>query len=102
MTDGQLGATILGFVAPLALAWFKRWNLNKNAQAGIILAGLLVVAGVTMLLSGDINPAACSGLDLLPCVKIVVGYLVAVFGAALGSYKYVWQAFGIDDRIAGK
>lgn len=101
MTNGQLGAAILAFLAPLVLAIFKRYDLSENVQAGVILGGLLVVAGFSMFISGDINPMACAGLGLIACVKIVVGYLIAVFGTALTSYKYVWQAFGIDDKIAG-
>ena len=102
MTNGQLGAALLAVLAPLVLAWFKRFNISENAKQGIILAGLLVIAGFSMWLSGDIDPKVCASLGLLECVRIVVGYVGAVFTAALVSYKYVWQAFGIDDRIAGK
>jgi hypothetical protein len=101
MSGAELLAGLLGIVAPAILALFKRLDLSKTAQSGIILAACIVGAGVTMLASGELDPAACSGLDLLDCVSVVYKYLGLVLGGAFVSYKMFWQALGIDDKIAG-
>ncbi len=102
MTDGQLFAGLLAVIAPLVLALFKRLNLSKEATSAIILAGCVVVAGVGLFTSGQLDPKACAGVDLVECVKVVFAYLSAALTLAFVYYKMVWQALGIDDKIAGK
>lgn len=102
MTDGQFGAALLAVVAPLVLALFKRLKLSKEAMSGVVLAGCIVVGGVGLFMSGEIDPKACAEVDLVECVKIVFTYLTLSLTVAFVYYKMVWQALGIDDKIAGK
>lgn len=102
MTDGQLVAALLAMVAPLVLALFKRLKLSKEATSGIVLAGCVVVAAIGLFMSGEIDPRGCADADLVECVKVVLSYLTLSLGVAFVYYKMVWQALGIDDKIAGK
>ena len=99
--NGELVAGLLGVVAPAALAFLKRFGLSEKQQNAAILGVLIVLTGLVMVASGDINPAACAELGLMECVEVVYGYLGAVIGGAFISYKMFWQALGIDDKIAG-
>jgi hypothetical protein len=102
MTNGELVAGLLGIIAPIVNAWFKRFNLEEKQQNAVILGFLIVVTGLVMLASGDINPKVCADLGLMECVEVVYKYLGAVIAGAFISYKMFWQALGIDDKIAGK
>lgn len=101
MTGSELLAGLLGIIAPAINALFKRLGLGEKAQNGIILAACIVGAGVMMFLSGELDPAACAGLDLPGCLSVIYKYLGLVLGGAFVSYKMFWQALGIDDKIAG-
>ena len=102
MTNGELIAGLLGIIAPAVMALFKRLGLEEKKQNALILGALIVVTGVVMLASGDIDPAACAELGLMECIEVVYGYLGAVVAGAFVSYKMFWQALGIEDKIAGK
>jgi hypothetical protein len=102
MTDGQFVAALLAVIAPLVLAFFKRLNLSKEAMSAIVLAGCVVVAGFGLFLSGQIDPRVCAAIDIIECVKVVFTYVTLSLGVAFIYYKMVWQALGIDDKIAGK
>lgn len=102
MNGTELLAGLLGIVAPAVNALFKRLGLSEHAQNGVILAACIVGAGVMMLVSGELDPAACAELGLVDCVGVVYKYLGLVLGGAFISYKMFWQALGIDDKIAGK
>ena len=101
MSDGQLFAGLLAILAPLGLALIKRFNLSKEVTSGFILLGCIVVAGIGLFLSGQLDPRACAGVDILECVKVVFAYLSAALTLAFVYYKMVWQALGIDAKIAG-
>ena len=101
MTGSELLAGLLGIIAPAINALFKRLGLDEKVQNGIILAACIVGAGVMMLASGELDPAACAELGLLDCLSVVYKYLGLVLGGAFVSYKMFWQALGIDDKIAG-
>ena len=101
MSDGQLVAGILGILAPIVNALFKRLGLGEKAQNALILGFCIVVAGFAAFASGDISVDACAGLDLQACVEVVYGYIGIVLVGAFVSYKMFYQALGIDDKIAG-
>jgi len=101
MTDGQFVAALLAVVAPLFLALVKRYDLSKEAISAIVLAVCVVVAGFGLFLSGQIDPRVCAAIDIIECVKAVFTYLTLSLGVAFLYYKMVWQALGIDDKIAG-
>jgi len=102
MSNGELLAGLLAVIAPLVLAIFKRLNLSKEATSAIVLAGCIVVAGIGLFTSGQLDPRACASIDVVECVKTVFAYLTAALTVAFVYYKMVWQALGIEDRIAGK
>ena len=102
MSNAELLAGLLAVIAPLVLALSKRLKLSKEATSGIVLAGCVVVAGIGLFVSGELNPKACASVDILECVKVVFAYLTAALTVAFVYYKMVWQALGIEDRIAGK
>ena len=102
MSGSEILAALLGLLAPIVNAWFKRWGLGEKEQNVIILSFLIVVSGVMMIGSGEISLSGCAGMGLEECFGVVYKYLGLVVGGAFVSYKMFFQALGIDDRIAGK
>lgn len=100
--NGDWVIGLLGVLAPLVNALFKRLGLGEKAQNALILGFCVVVAGFVAFAKGDIAVNACAGLDLQACMEVVYKYVGIVLVAAFVSYKMVWQALGIDDKIAGK
>ena len=94
---------ILGIVAPPILALVKRsQRLSDQAKDMVILLALVLVGGLAAFLCGDIDPLACSVVDLQGCVGIIIGYVSLVVGQAFAWYKMLYKPSGIDAKIAGK
>jgi len=92
---------ILGIVLPGILTWIKRLPYSDVTKDMLILVGLVLVAGASFFVLGDITVNACSGLDLLGCVTVVMGYISLVVGQAFVWYKMFWKPSTLADRIAG-
>ena len=94
---------ILGIIAPPILALVKRTKrLSDQAKDMIILVALVLVGGLAAFLCGDIDPLACSVVDLEGCIGIIIGYVSLVVGQAFAWYKMLYRPSGIDAKIAGK
>jgi hypothetical protein len=102
MSGQEILAGLIGVLAPVVVAAFKRLNLNEKMQNLVTLIILIVITGIMMVGSGEISLHACSGLGLEECVGVVYKYVGLVIGGAFLSYKLFWQALGIDDKVAGK
>lgn len=102
MSGQELLAALIGIFAPSITAVLKRWGWSRKKQDMLILAVLVVVAGVMAFGSGEISAGACAGLGLEECFGVIYKYIGLVVGGAFVSYKMFWQASGIDDEIAGK
>ena len=106
--DGQLltmvqVTAILGIIAPPILALVKRsQRLSDQAKDMLILVALVLVGGLAAFLCGDIDPLACSVVDLEGCIGLIVGYVSLVVGQAFAWYKMFYKPSGIDAKIAGK
>ena len=94
---------ILGIIAPPILALVKRsQRLSDQAKDMLILVALVLVGGLAAFLCGDIDPLACSVVDLEGCIGVIVGYVSLVVGQAFLWYKMLYAPSGIDAKIAGK
>ena len=94
---------ILGIVAPPSLALVKRsQRLSDQAKDMLILVALVLVGGLAAFLCGDIDPLACSVVDLEGCIGVIIGYVSLVVGQAFVWYKMLYKPSGIDAKIAGK
>lgn len=106
--DGQQVLTMagvtgfLGIVMPPLTAFIRRFGWTKRSTDLAILALLIVVAGGAAFLMGNINPLACSGIQLPECLAIVVGYVNLTLVQALAWYKCYWEDSAVSARIAGK
>ena len=94
---------ILGIIAPPILALVKRsQRLSDQAKDMLILVALVLVGGLAAFLCGNIDPLACSVVDLEGCIGVIVGYVSLVVGQAFDWYKMLYKPSGIDAKIAGK
>jgi len=106
--DGQqvltmVGVTgFLGIVMPPLTRFILRFGWTKRTTDLAILVLLVIVAGVGAFLVGNINPLACSGIQLPECLAIVVGYVNLTLVQALAWYKLYWEDSAVSARFAGK
>jgi len=102
--DGQVltwagVTTILGIVLPPFMALVKRFGWEKRKQDLVIL-GLLIAAGaVAGFLVGDIDPRACSGIELAECVLKIAAYVGMTLVQAVAWYKSYWEDSAVENKI---
>ena len=87
LTDVALWSLILGFVAPIVVAFAARPTMKPWAKIGIQIVFSLVVGSITAYLYGQFTTRGLTSIILL------------VFGASILAYKGIWKPTGVADSI---
>ena len=93
---------MLGIVLPPFLALVKRTAWDKRTKDLVILAVLILVGGGAGFVIGDVDPRACSGVELAECVAVVMAYVGATVTQALVWFKMYWEDSAVENKVAGK
>ena len=87
LSDIALWSIIIGFVAPLVIAFVARPTLKPWAKIGIQVVFCLIVGTFTAYLYGQLN-----GREIISAILLILAVSIL-------AYKGFWKPTGVADKI---